>query len=144
MVQALGNFGKEKLTEITNAIYDTGKIPKDLSKSTFTALPIMPGAIKCELHHDIRLRSHITKVTLQVILTRIQSKMRCEIAKEQCGFVEDARTRNSIFMLRMLGERAVKVKSHLYVFFLDNTKAFDKVGHEEMLQNLDVDGKEIS
>ena len=34
----------------------------------------------------------------------------CEIDKEEYGVVEDAGTSNAIIMLRILGERAVKVK----------------------------------
>ena len=90
--------------------------------------------------------SHITKDMLQVIMTRMQSKIRCKIPKEQGGFVEDSGKVNAIFMLRMLEERAVEVKRDLYVCFLDYTKAFDKVRHGEMLemlQNLDTDDKDI-
>ena len=32
-------FRKERLTDIAMEFYDTGKIPEDLSKSIFTALP---------------------------------------------------------------------------------------------------------
>ena len=62
MVQALGDFGTKRLIIIANAIYDMGKMSGDLSKSIFTALMKKPGAIKCVLHHIIRLISHITKV----------------------------------------------------------------------------------
>ena len=46
----------------------------------------------------------------------------------------------------MLGERAAEIKRGLYVCFLYYINAFDKVRHEEiieMLQNLDIDGKDI-
>ena len=49
-------------------------------------------------------------------------------------------------MLRMLGERAVKVKRYLYTFFQDYTKVIDKVRHKEMLemlQSLDKGWKNI-
>ena len=44
MIKALDDFGIEKLTIMANEIYDTGKIPQDLSKSIFIALPKKPGA----------------------------------------------------------------------------------------------------
>ena len=80
------------------------------------------------------------------IIAGKESKIKCKIAKGQCGFVEDEQTRNVIFMLRMLGERVVEVKRVLFVWFLNHTKAFDKVrdkGILEMLQNLDIYGKDI-
>ena len=43
MLISLDNFGKEKLTEIINGMYDSRKIPGDLSRSIFIALPKKPG-----------------------------------------------------------------------------------------------------
>ena len=68
MIKALDDFGIEKLTIMANEIYDTGKIPQDLSKS----LPKKPGTIECELHRTISLMSHITKVIIRVIMMRAQ------------------------------------------------------------------------
>ena len=56
----------------------------------------------------------------------MQSKIRCKIANKHCGFVEDVEIRNFIFMLILLGERAVAVKWDLYACFLDYTKALEK------------------
>ena len=66
--------------------------------------------------------------------------------QEQCGFVEDTGTRNAIFIVRTLCERAIEVQHDLYLCFIDYAKAFDKVKHEdlfEFLQNLDIDGKDL-
>ena len=90
--------------------------------------------------------SHITKVILRVIMMRVRRKLKPEIGKEQCGFMEDTGTRNAIFMLRMLSERAIEMQKEVYVCFIDYTKAFDKVRHEDLmdiLQDLDLDGKDI-
>lgn len=79
-------------------------------------------------------------------MMRARSKLKPEIGKEQCGFMEDTGTRNAIFMLRMLSERAIGMQREVYVCFIDYTKAFDKVRHEDLmdiLQDLDIDGKDI-
>ncbi|XP_047494947.1 uncharacterized protein LOC125043038 [Penaeus chinensis] len=146
MVTAMEDFGIEKLTEVINDIYDSGEIPKELSKSIFIALPKKPGAIEYELHRTISLKSHIIKNILRVIMARSRSRTRPEIGKEQCGFVEDAGTRNAIWMVRMLSERAIEMQRDLYLCFIDYTKAFDKVQHEELLkalQSIDLVGKDI-
>ena len=39
MIEALDEYGVEKLTDIINRIYDDGKFPGDLSKSIFITLP---------------------------------------------------------------------------------------------------------
>ena len=125
---------------------ESGDIPTDLSKSIFIAIPKKPGATECEMHRTISLMSHITKVILRVIMMRVRRKLKPEIGKEQCGFMEDTGTRNAIFMLRMLSERAIEMQKEVYVCFIDYTKAFDKVRHEDLmdiLQDLDLDGKDI-
>ena len=146
MIQALDDLGIESVTNIANRIYDTGEIPDDLTKSVFIALPKKAGTIECELHRTISLMSHIIKIILHILLRRAKNRIDPEIPQEQCGFTEDTGTRNAIFMLRMLSERAIEMQRDVYICFIDYTKAFDKVRHEElleMLQNLDIDGKDI-
>ena len=89
MMIALEDYGIDKLTDIVNEIYDTGVIPEDLSRSIFIALPKKPGATECELHRTISLMSHMTKLILRIIMMRARSRIRPEIGREQCGFVEE-------------------------------------------------------
>ena len=54
-------------------------------------------------------------------------------------------TVNAIFILRTIIERALEVNKDLYLCFVDYTKAFEKVKHEEIiniLENLNMDGKD--
>ena len=79
-------------------------------------------------------------------MERARSKMRSEKGKVQFGFVEDAGTRNAIFLLRMISERAIEMQKDLYICFIDYTKAFEKVQHKEpfnSLQNLDLYRKDL-
>ena len=55
MIESLDEFGIDMLTDFLNAIYDSGEIPSDLSKSIFIALPKKPGATECESHRTISL-----------------------------------------------------------------------------------------
>ena len=46
----------------------------------------------------------------------------------------------------MLIERATEVKHDIYLSFLDYTKAFDKVKHDnlfQILKKLNIDGKDL-
>ena len=147
MMKALDDFGIEKLTIMANEIYDTGKIPQDLSKSIYIALPKNPGTIECELYRTISLMSHITKVIIRVIMMRVPRCTKSEISQEQCGFVEDTGTINAIFIVRTLCERAIEVQHDLYLCFIDYAKAFDKVKQQDLfeyLTNLDIGGKDLS
>ena len=77
---------------------------------------------------------------------RARKNIKPEIGKEQCGFMKDTGTRNAIFTLRMICERSIEMQKDIYLCFIDYTKAFDKVKHVQlldMLQDLDIDGKDI-
>ena len=62
LIEALEEYGIEKVTTLLNEIYDTGQIPVDMSRSIFIALPKKPEATECELHRTISLMSHVTKL----------------------------------------------------------------------------------
>ena len=60
--------------------------------------------------------------------------------------MKDAGTRNAIFTLRMICKRSTEMQKDIYLCFIDYTKTFDKMEHVQlldMLQVLDIDGKEI-
>ncbi|GFO04846.1 craniofacial development protein 2 [Plakobranchus ocellatus] len=133
LIEALEDFGIGKVTDLLNEIYDTGQIPKDLSKSIFIALPNKPGATECELHRTISLMSHITKILLKIIMLRIRNKIKPEIAEEQYGFVEDKGTSNAKYILRTLIERALEVQKDVRGMSEKkqekehNSKSFDQI-----------------
>ena len=146
LIEALEEDGIEKVTTLLNEIYDTGQIPVDMSRSIFIALPKKPGATDCELHRTISLMSHVTKLLLRIIMMRVRNKINPEIAEEQCGFVEGKGTTNAIFILRTLIERALEIQKDVYLCFIDYTKAFDRVRHDEIIKELTklkMDGKDL-
>ena len=49
-------------------------------------------------------------------------------------------------MLRMISERYIEMKKDIYICFIDYVKAFDKVKHEvlfQQLEQLDINGKDL-
>ena len=88
----------------------------------------------------------MTKILLRIIIKRIRNKVYTEIADHQCGFIEGKGTANAIYILRQIIDRILEVHKDLYVCFIDYTKAFDRVRHEEIitiLQQLNIDGKDL-
>ena len=146
LIEALEEYGIEKVTTLLNEIYDTGQIPVDMSRSIFIALPKKTGATDCELHRAISLMSHVTKLLLSIIMIRVRNKINPETAEEQCGFVEGKGTTNAIFILRTLIEQALEIQKDVYLCFIDYTKAFDRVRHDEIIKELTklrIDGKDL-
>ena len=146
MIQTAGELATEKITRLCNMIYDTGYIPEDLRRSVFIAIPKKPKAMECKDHRTISLMSHVTKILLKVILARIEKRAETEIAEEQYGFRKGRGTREAIFNLRILCERAIEVNKDLYLAFIDYEKAFDRVKHEDLihiLMQIGLDGKDV-
>ena len=80
--------------------------------------------------------SHITKIILRIIMRRIRNKLLPEISEEQVGFKKDCGTRDAIFVLRVLGERSIKMQTDIHIAFIDYEKAFDRVKHEILMKDL--------
>ena len=64
LLEALEDYGIDKITILLNEIYDTGQIPQVILKSKSIALSKRSGARECELHSMISLMSPITKILL--------------------------------------------------------------------------------
>ena len=58
-------------------------------------------------------------------MARVRNIINPEISEEQFGFCRGKGTRNAIFVIRMLGERAIEMQKDLYAIFVDYEKAFD-------------------
>ena len=138
MIDALEEYGVEKLTYVINKIYEDGKFPEDLSQSIFIALPKKPCAVDCEQHRTISLMGHVTKIVLRILLLRARSKITPKIGNQQFDFVKDAGTRNGIFVLRITTERAVEMQKDVYVCFIDYTKILIKLNTKNCLKILAI------
>ena len=99
LLEALEDYGADKITTLINEINDSDNVPPDISESIYLALPKKPGATKCELHRTFSLMSNITKIHFRIIMMRVRYKTKPEIAEEQCGFVVGKDITNAIYTL---------------------------------------------
>ena len=76
--------------------------------------------------------SHLLKVMLQALMNRMRNKITPEIFVTSFGLMTDKGTRNAIFSLLTLMERAIEVQKDLYLCFIDYSKAFDKIKHSDL------------
>ena len=53
MIKAFDDFGIEKVTELANQIFESGKIPEELSSTIFIMIPKIPAAFECELQREL-------------------------------------------------------------------------------------------
>ena len=135
-LKALDDQNVDMIIDLCNTIYNSGKIPTDLKHSVFVTIPKKSRAQDCSSFRTISLMSHVTKLLLKVIQRRLTDKIDQEVSRLQSGFRPGVGTREGIFNLRTICERALEVRKDIYICFIDYAKAFDKVKHSEMIECL--------
>lgn len=138
--------GLQLLLSLINSIYRSGKIPTDWLKSTFVTIPKKPNPLYCDDYRMISLMSHVLKIFLRIIHSRIYNKCEEQINDTQFGFRKGLGTREAIFCLNVLTQQCRDMNVDIYACFIDYQKAFDCVNHEkliEILQATRVDYRDI-
>ena len=146
MIEAMEEWGVDVVTKIVNSIYDTGRIPDAMKRSIFITIPKKQGAIDCDKFRTISIMSQLSKIVLRIVLNRIRNRIVSEIGEEQYGFMKGKGTSNAIFVLRMIGERAIEMQKDIFLCFIDYEKAFDTVKHKDLLSllsSMQIGGKDI-
>ena len=146
MLDAAGEFGLEKMTRLTNSVYDTGQILEKMRERMYMSIPKKPGTIKCEKHRVISVMSQMSKIILRVIMMRMRRRILENVEEEQYGFRKRKCTRNAMFVLRTIIERAVGMQKDVYLCFIDVQKTFKTVRHTQlvdMLKEIGIDGKDL-
>ena len=78
-------------------------------------------------YRPICLLSHIYKLFTKVICNRISKTLDEQQPREQAGFRKNFSTRDHLFVLNQLLERAREYKMDLAIAFVDYEKAFDAI-----------------
>ena len=127
-----GEMTLNKLHEICTEVWQSGIWPEEWTHSVFFPIHKKGDILQCNNYRTIALVSHASKVLLKVILERIKTKLETEIAQEQAGFRPKRGTRDQITNLRIILEKAKERNQPLYFCFIDFTKAFDMVQHDQL------------
>jgi len=91
---------------LCNKIVDTGEWPEDWRRSVFITIAKVKGTARCDEHRTIALISHASKILLRILLNRMQKVAEEHIADVQMGFRKGVGTRDQIFNLRIIMEKA--------------------------------------
>ena len=81
---------------------------------------------------SVALISHISKVMLKILQARLQQYTNHELPDVQAGFRKGRGTRDQIYNIRWIIEKAREFQKNIYFFFIDYTKAFDCVDHNKL------------
>ena len=135
-LKALDEHNMEIITSLCNIIYNSGMIPTEMKHSVFITLPIKPKGMICTEFRTISLMSYVTKLLFEIIQQRMANKLDKEVSRLQSGFRPGTGTREGIFTIRSICERATDVQKDVCICFIDYGKAFDRVKLCKMIECL--------
>ena len=134
LFQILKDDAVKVLHSICQEIWKTeqGPTAQDWKSSVFIPIPKKGNDKECSNYHRIALISHASKVMLKILQASLQQYMNCELPNAQAGFRKDRGTRDQIANIRWIIEKAREFQKNIYFCFIDYTKAFDCVEHNQL------------
>ena len=145
--------GGEELTralvEVFNDMIEEEWTPREWAEERVTMLH--KGGDKKDLNNyrGIAIGSNVGKVFARIINSRIYEMAEEQgwLGEMQAGFRKDRSTKDNIFLLGHLAEKAQQRGERLFVIFIDFQKAYDRVWRDglwECLEERGLDRKTIS
>ena len=86
LFQILKDDAVKVLHSICQHIWKTQQWPKYWKRSVFIPIAKKGNAKQCSNYHTIALISHVSKVMLKILHTRLQHYVNCEFPDVQAGF----------------------------------------------------------
>ena len=102
-----------------------------MEKSVFISIPKKGSIRECLNYCTIVLISHVNKVILKILQSRLQQYVNKELPDVKAGFKKGIRTRDQIANIHWIIKKA-RVSQKIYFCFIDYAKAFDYVDHNKL------------
>ena len=132
MIKVSGDLGISLLHKLIVKIWQTGEWPEEWGRAVLIPIPKKGDLQQCSNYRTISLISHASKVMLPIIIKRIERKLEAEINMIKWGFRQGRGTRDHIFNLRMIIQKCREFNQPLFTCFVNYTKAFDIVEHQQL------------
>ena len=115
-----------------SANLENSEWPQDWKMSVFIPIPKKGNAKECSNYFTITLISHISKVMLKILQTRLQQYVNWELPDVQAGFRKGRGTRDQITNVHRIIKKAKEFQKNICFCFIDYAKAFDSVDHNKL------------
>ena len=103
-----------------------------LEKVSFHSNPKKGSAKQGSNYQIIALTSHASKVMFKFLQAEPQQYMNQELPDVQAGLTKGSGTRDHITNIHWIKEKAREFQKNIYFCFIDYTKAFDYVDHNNL------------
>ena len=130
--QILKDDAVKVLHSICQQIWKTQQWPQEWKRSVFIPVPKKGNVKECSNYCTIALISHASKVMHKILQARIQQYVNQELPDVQARFRKGRGTRDQIAEIHWITEKEREFQKNIYLCFIDYTKAFDCVNHNEL------------
>ena len=120
------------LHSICQQIWKTQQWPQDCKRSVFIPVPKKHNAKDCSNYHTIALILHASKVLLKILQARLQQYMNRKLPDVQAGFRKGRGRNQRSNCQHPVIEKAREFQKTIYFCFIDYTKAFNFVDHNQL------------
>ena len=114
------------------ASLENSAVATGLEKVNFHSNPQEGNAKECSIYLTIALISHTSKIILKILPARLQQYMTCELPDVQARFRKGRGTRGQVANICWIIKKAREFQKNIYFCFIDYTKTFDCVDHNEL------------
>ena len=131
-----GGSSYQALHHLCVKVWETCQWPTDWKLQEFVML-YKSGDIKdCNNYRTIALISHTSKILLIIILNRMKGKVEAELSDCQAGYRKNRGTVDMLFILQILIEKIRNTTDEAFITFIDYSKAFDSVSHQNLFNTM--------
>ncbi len=127
MLKCINQTNLMIIKNICDKIWQTGTWPEEWGHTTIIPIFKKGNKKECTNYRTIALIPHVSKILLYIINERLKIIAKNQIPQEQAGFVEERGTREQIFNIRNIIEKAREFNIPMMICFIDYAKAFDCV-----------------
>ena len=134
LYKALSGAALQTFHSVLSSIWEEEDMPPELRDASIVALYKNKGPRDaCGNYRGISLLSIAGKILARIMLNRLLSSISEQnLPESQCGFRPDRSTIDMVFTVRQMQEKCLEQNLHLYIVFIDLTKAFDTVNREAL------------
>ena len=136
LFQILKDDAVKVLHSICQQIWKTQQWPQDWERSVFIPIPKKGNAKECSNYFRIAVISHISKVMLKILQTRLQQYMNHEFPVLEKAEEPEIKLSTSAG----LSKKQESFQKNISFCFIAYAKAFDYVGHNKLWKILQVMG----
>ena len=137
IIKAAGEDGVEMLWRVCRTVWKDGIAPMEWRQSIIIPIWKRKGDRReCSQYRGISLLSQSSKVFARILKKRIRYIVEPQLSENQFGFRKNKGCSDAILILRQLQEKHIEWNKQLYMAFIDQEKAFDRIVRAELWRYL--------